>query len=334
MNETAIDPETLDFTPVSADERDAEQIVRPSTRYWPEVWKRLFRNKLAIFCLGIILVMILLAVFAPLFSPYNYDAADLLAGKQKPSAEHIFGTDKTGRDMWTRVWIGARASLLIGFLGALAPFLIGTVIGAVSGWCGGWVDMVIMRIVDIMLCIPSMIYLILLLILMGGSVQSMVIAMAISNWMGSARSFRGRVMQFKNREFTLAARLQGASAGRIVFRHILPNILGNIAVGLSGSVPGAIFMEAGMSYIGLGITPPRTSLGQLSTEGINSFLIPSQFHLFLYPAIVISLMIFAFFMFGNCLRDALDPRLRDEEYNARRMRRLRRAMRRGKAVTD
>lgn len=334
MNDPVMNPEMLDFTPVSASERDAEQIVRPSTRYWPEVWKRLFRNKLAVFCLIIIALMILLAIFAPIISPYGYDTADLMSGKLKPSTQHFFGTDKSGRDMWTRVWVGARASLLIGFLGALTPFLIGTVIGAVAGWYGGWIDMVIMRIVDIMLCIPTMIYLILLLILLGGSVQSMVIAMAISNWMGSARSFRGRVMQFKNREFTLAARVQGASAGRIVFRHILPNILGNIAVGLSSSVPGAIFMEAGMSYIGLGVTPPRTSLGQLSTEGINSFLIPSQFHLFLYPAIVISLMIFSFFMFGNCLRDALDPRLRDEEYDARRMRKLRREMRRRKAVTD
>lgn len=317
----------LDFTPVDPGLRDADQIVRPSTRYWPEVWKRLFKNRLADVCLAIILLMLALAVFAPMLSPYDYDAADLLHTSVKPCAEHLFGTDTTGRDMWARVWVGARASLLIGFLGALAPFLIGTFIGAVSGWCGGWVDMAIMRVCDVMLCIPSMIYMILILILMGGSIQALVIAMAMSNWMGSARSFRGRIIQFKNREFTLAARLQGAGGLRIVFRHILPNILGNIAVSLCGSVPGAIFMEAGMSYIGLGVTPPRTSLGQLSTTGINSFLIPSQFHLFLYPAVVISVMIFAFFMFGNCLRDALDPRLRDEEYNARRLRRLRRQMR-------
>lgn len=319
--------ETLDFTPVDPSLRDVDQIVRPSARYWPEVWKRLFRNKLADVCLGIIVLMLLLAVFAPMLSPYNYDAADLLHTNVKPCAEHLFGTDTTGRDMWTRVWVGARASLLIGFLGALAPFLIGTFIGGISGWCGGKVDMVIMRICDVMLCIPSMIYMILILMVMGGSVQAMVVAMAIAGWMGSARSFRGRIIQFKNREFTLAARLQGAGGLRIVFRHILPNILGNIAVSLCGSVPGAIFMEAGMSYIGLGVTPPRTSLGQLSTTGVNSFLIPSQFHLFLWPALVISVMIFAFFMFGNCLRDALDPRLRDEEFNARRLRRLRRQLR-------
>ncbi|MCD7884407.1 MAG: ABC transporter permease [Lachnospiraceae bacterium] len=315
---------TFDFTPVDDSRRDSEQIVRPSVRYWPEVWKRLLRNRLADVCIVIILIMILLAIFAPILSPYSYTATDLLHTNLKPSLEHLFGTDVTGRDMWTRVWVGARASLVIGFLGALAPFILGTVIGAIAGWCGGWVDMAIMRICDIMLCIPSLIYLILLIIVMGGSVRSLIIAMALSGWMGSARSFRGRVLQFKNREFTLAAKVQGAGAGRIIFRHILPNILGNIVVGLSSSIPGAIFTEAGMAYIGLGVTPPGVSLGQLSTDGVSYFLIPSKFHLFLWPSVVITVMIFAFFMLGNCIRDALDPRLRDEEYNARRLRKLKR----------
>ena len=314
--------------------RNADQIVRPSVRYWPEVFKRLMRNRMANLCLILIGIIVLLAIFAPIFSNYEFDATSLRDRNLKPSWEHPFGTDSTGRDMWTRVWVGARVSLVIGFLGALAPFILGTVIGAISGWCGGWVDMVIMRICDILMCIPSMIYLILILMVMGGNVQSMVIAMAISGWMGSARGFRGRILQFKNREFTLAAKAQGAKAGRIIFRHILPNILGNIAVGLSSSIPGAIFMEASMSYIGLGVTPPMTSLGQLSTDGIDFFLIASKFHLFLYPSLVISVMIFAFFMFGNCIRDALDPRLRDEEYNARRLRRIRRELRKTKRAVS
>lgn len=314
--------------------RNADQIVRPSVRYWPEVFKRLMRNRMANVCMFLIGVIILLAIFAPMLSDYKFDATSLRDRNVKPCWEHPFGTDSTGRDMWTRVWVGARTSLIIGFLGALAPFILGTVIGAISGWCGGWVDMAIMRICDIMLCIPSMIYLILILMVMGGSIQSMVVAMAISGWMGSARSFRGRILQFKNREFTLAAKAQGATAGRIIFRHILPNILGNIAVGLSSAVPGAIFMEAGMSYIGLGVTPPMTSLGQLSTDGIDYFMVASKFHLFLFPALVISIMIFAFIMFGNSIRDALDPRLRDEEYNARRMRRIKRELRRNKRAVN
>ncbi len=322
----------LDFTPVGESERDVEQIVRPSTRYWPEVWKRLLHNRVALVCSAILLIIIAFAVIAPMVSPYEYDVTDLMGRNISPNQEHLFGTDSSGRDMWTRVWMGARSSLLIGLLGALAPFVVGTVMGAVSGWCGGWVDMIIMRICDVMLCIPSMIYMILILMVMGGNVKSLVIAMAISGWMGSARSFRGRILQFKNREFTLAARAQGASAARIIFRHILPNILGNLVVGISSAIPAAIFMEAGMAYIGLGVTPPSISLGQLSSESVSFFLIPSKFYLFLYPSLVITLLIFALFMLGNRLRDALDPKLRDEEYNARRLRKLKRRLRTGKEV--
>lgn len=324
--------EDLDFTPVAEDARDAEQIVRPSTRYWPEVWKRFFRNPKAVVCLAILVLIVLLSIFAPIASPYECDATNLMARNRAPEAGHLFGTDGSGRDMWTRVWTGARASLLIGLFGALAPFVLGTILGAIAGWCGGWVDMAIMRVCDVMLCIPSMIYMILILMVMGGNVKSLVVAMAIAGWMGSARSFRGRILQFKNREFALAARALGASAPRVVFRHILPNILGNMAVSISSAIPGAIFMEAGMSYIGLGVTPPAVSLGQLSSESVSFFLVPSKFYLFLYPSLVISILIFALFMLGNCLRDALDPRLRDAEYNARRLRRLKRSMRRNGEV--
>ena len=323
----------FDFEPVP-DRSAIVDHIRPSMRYWPEVGKRLLKNKVAMFAVFLLLAIILMAIFGPILSPYEYDKTSLMSAKKPPSWQHLFGTDKVGRDIFTRVCMGTRTSLLIGTIGALIPYLLGMTIGAISGWFGGKVDMFIMRVVDIMLCIPSMIYMILILVVLGGSPTSLIIALAISGWMGSARGFRGRILQFKNREFVLAATTLGANPVRIVIRHILPNILGNIAVGLSSSVPGAIFMEAGMSYIGLGVTPPMTSLGQLSTDGIDFFLIASKFHLFLYPALVISIMIFAFFMFGNCIRDALDPRLRDEEYNARRMRRIKRELRRNKrAVT-
>ena len=238
--------------------------------------------------------------------------------KQGPSAAHWFGTDNTGRDVFTRVWKGTRTSLVIGVLGALLPYMIGMTVGAVSGWVGGKVDMVLMRMVDIMLCIPSMIYMILILMVMGGNAFSLIVSLAISGWMGSARAFRGRILQFKNREFVLAARTLGATPVRIIFRYILPNILGNMAVGLCSSIPGAIFAEAGMSYIGLGITPPATSLGQLATDGMKVFM--TQFHVFIFPSLVIFLIIFALYMFGNALRDALDPRLRDEDFVIRRFR--------------
>lgn len=311
-----------DFQPLG-ENAHFEEKMRPSTRYWPEVWRRLLHNRVAVLCLVLLGLIVLMAILAPIFSPYEYDVAVLADAKQGPSAAHWFGTDKTGRDLFTRVWMGTRVSLLIGLVGALIPYVIGIVIGAISGWFGGKVDMILMRLVDIMICIPSMIYMILVLVVLGGGPKSLIIALAIAGWMGSARSFRGRVLQFKNREFVLAAQVLGARPGRIVFRHILPNILGNMAVGLCSAIPGAIFAEASMSFIGLGINPPQTSLGQLCTDGTKVLL--TQLHCFIFPAIVISLIIFCLYMFGNCLRDALDPRLKDEEYLARKYRRRKRA---------
>ncbi len=316
-----------DFEAVGDAERDSEALVRPSSRYWPEVGRRLIRSRMAVLCISVLAAVILLAVLVPVFSPYSYDMTSLTEAKQTPSLRHLFGTDSVGRDMFTRVWMGARTSLVIGFLGALLPYLIGMAVGAVSGWAGGRVDMVIMRIVDIMICIPSMIYMILVLVVLGGSPSSLIIALAVSGWMGSARSFRGRILQFKNREFVLAARTLGAGPARIILHHILPNILGNMAVGLCSSIPGAIFAEAGMSYIGLGISPPMTSLGQLSSDGVQVFM--TEFHRFLYPSLVICIIIFALYMFGNCLRDALDPRLKDEDHLARIYRKQRK---RGKSA--
>ena len=318
--------ETLDFTPLTQQEQSAiEQKQRPSTRYWPEVWRRLMHNPMAVSCIILMLVIILMAIWVPILSPYGFDATSLTERKLRPSAAHWFGTDSTGRDIFTRVFMGARTSLVIGLLGALLPYVLGMIIGAVAGWVGGKVDMCIMRIVDIMLCIPSMIYMILVLLVMGGNAASLIVALALSGWMGSARSFRGRILQFKNREFVLAARTLGATPGRIIFRYILPNILGNMAVGLCSAIPGAIFAEASMSYIGLGINPPATSLGQLATEGMKSFM--TQFYVFFFPSLLIFLIIFALYMFGNALRDALDPRLRDEDDVIRRYRRRKRRRR-------
>ena len=299
-----------EFTPVEEGALDAEQIVRPSESYWKGVWRRVSHDKVAIFCVVLLAAIILLAIFAPMLSPYDYDQTDLSACDLEPCAEHWFGTDSTGRDLWTRVWVGARVSLAVGFLGAILPFAIGVVVGSIAGWFGGWVDMVIMRIIDVGLCIPQMIYVILILVYCGGGAGAIVLALAVMNWMGPARAYRGRVMQFKNREFSLAAQTLGASPARVVFRHILPNILGNMVVSLTASVPQAIFMEASLAYIGLGVNPPMTSLGQLSTDGVAVYR--THFYQFIIPSIVISLIILAFYLLGNSLRDALDPQLRDE----------------------
>lgn len=321
-----------EFVPVDRSRLDTDQIVRPSVSYWQGVWRRLKEDKLAIFCFSLLVILILLSIFAPIFSPYQYDKTSLLEGNLKPSSDHWFGTDTAGRDMWTRVWVGARVSLAVGFIGAILPFMIGMFIGSVAGWFGGWVDMVIMRIIDIGMCIPSMIYVILILVYFGGGAQAIIIALAVMNWMGPARGYRGRILQFKNREFTLAAQTLGASPMRVIYRHILPNILGNIVVSLTSFVPGAIFMEASLAFIGLGIAPPMTSLGQLASDGAGMYR--TQFYQFAIPSLVISLIIFSFFMLGNCLRDALDPQLRDEMSTSalRRRRKEMKAKRKGAAA--
>jgi oligopeptide transport system permease protein len=273
---------------------------------------------MAIFCFALLAALILLAIFAPVFSPYQYDRTSLMEGNLSPSLTHLFGTVSVGRDLWTRVWVGARVSLAVGFIGAILPFLIGMFIGSVAGWFGGWVDMVIMRIIDIGMCIPSMISVILILVYFGGGAKAIIIALAVMNWMGPARGYRGRILQFKNREFTLAAQTLGASPMRIIYRHILPNILGNIVVSLTSFVPSAIFMEASLAFIGLGIAPPMTSLGQLASDGAGMYR--TYFYQFAIPSLVISLIIFSFFMLGNCMRDALDPQLRDEMSRSMRKR--------------
>jgi oligopeptide transport system permease protein len=306
------------FRPVDRSKLDQEQIVRPSVSYWQGVWRRLREDKMAIFCFALLAALILLAIFAPVFSPYQYDRTSLMEGNLSPSLTHLFGTDSVGRDLWTRVWVGARVSLAVGFIGAILPFLIGMFIGSVAGWFGGWVDMVIMRIIDIGMCIPSMIYVILILVYFGGGAKAIIIALAVMNWMGPARGYRGRILQFKNREFTLAAQTLGASPMRIIYRHILPNILGNIVVSLTSFVPSAIFMEASLAFIGLGIAPPMTSLGQLASDGAGMYR--TYFYQFAIPSLVISLIIFSFFMLGNCMRDALDPQLRDEMSRSMRKR--------------
>lgn len=305
-----------DFSPADKSKYVQHELVRPSVRYWSDVWRRLKESKLAMFCLGSIFILMLIAIFAPMFSPYAFDQTNFAKSNLKPNSEHWFGTDELGRDLWTRIWTGARVSFIVGFIGAILPFIIGMLVGGIAGWFGGWVDMVSMRIIDIGLCIPPMIYIVLLIIYFGGGVWSIILALALMGWMDAARTFRGRVLQFKNREFALAAKTLGASTSRIIYRHIMPNILGAMVVSLSASIPAAIFVEAGLSFIGLGVAPPATSLGQLAADGVEKYR--TQFYQFLIPSVVISYIIFVFFMFGNTLRDALDPKLRNETKAFRR----------------
>lgn len=298
------------FQPVTTGLGEAEAIVRPSTTYWQDAWRRLKQNKGAMGGLIIIILLTIMAIIGPWISPYTYDAQQLTAEgtNRLPDATHWFGTDDLGRDLFTRVWYGARISLLIGFVTALVEFLIGVTYGGISGYLGGWVDEIMMRVVEILSAVPFLLYVVLLMVLMEPGLKTILIALGAVYWLQMARLVRGQVLALKEQEYVLAARALGASPWRIIFRHLIPNSMGPILVYTTLAIPEAIFAEAWLSFLGLGVSAPIASWGSLTSDGIASIR-QYPFQLF-FPAFFISLTILAFNLFGDGMRDALDPRLR------------------------
>ena len=298
-----------DFTPLSPDELTGEEMARPETTYFKDVWRNLKKRKTAIASLIVLGLLVVMVLVGPMMNEYNYYSNDYSAANQPPSPAHWFGTDTLGRDLWTRVWVGGRVSLLIAILATIIPYAIGMMIGGISGYFGGKVDMFIMRLIDVLMGIPSLIYDILLIMVLGsGSISTLVLAFTITGWLGSARTTRGLVLQLKEREFVMASTTLGASPMRIILRHLLPNTLGIIVVGMTMTIPSVIFAEAFLSFIGLGITPPNPSWGQLIKEASEVF---KQYpYRFIIPCIFVGLTMLCFNLLGDGLRDALDPRLR------------------------
>lgn len=301
-------PDEAFYAPAPQSAGDAQKITRPSITYWADVKRRLLKNPVAMAGLAAILVIALFAIFAPMLSPYTYEYQDLTQLNLAPCREHPFGTDSLGRDLWVRVWVGARVSLAVGLFGAIIPSLIGIIIGGVSGYFGGVIDMIIMRLIDILVCIPNLIYIILIMLWIGSGPVALITAFALTGWMGMARSVRGLVMQYKEREYVLASRALGASSWSLIFDHLVPNTLGIVVVSITMAVPSSIFQEAYLSFVGLGIAPPIPSWGQLANSGITFFRVYP--HQLLIPAALISITMLSFNLFGDGLRDALDPRLR------------------------
>ncbi len=296
-----------DFTPLRADAVAAGP-VRPPTTYWQDAWRRLRGNRLAMAGLVVIVFIALLAAFGPLFSPYSYSDQVLADANQPPSGAHWFGTDNLGRDLLTRVLYGARISLSIGIVASLLNLTIGVVYGGIAGYCGGRTDSVMMRIVDIMYGIPLLLYVILLMVVLKPGLTNIFIALGMVYWLGMARIVRGQILAIKQQEYVLAARLVGAGSWRIILRHLVPNSMGPIIVTMTLSIPEAIFTEAFLSFIGLGVSAPMASWGVLASEslaGLRSY--PFQLA---YPALAISITMLAFNFLGDGLRDALDPRMR------------------------
>jgi len=287
---------------------DAERIVRPCLTYWQDAWIRLRKNKVAMLALCIITFYVVMSIVGPSLVAFDFKGIDEARMDQAPSALHWFGTDTLGRDLWARVWVGARVSLAIGFLAASLNALIGVCVGGVAGHFGGRTDMVIMRFIDVVSGIPYLIVAILVMVALGEGISPLIIAMIIIGWVGSARLVRGQVLQLKNQEYVLAARKLGASDARIIFRHLIPNTSGLILTNLTMAVPYAIFTEAFLSYIGLGVQPPNASWGLLARYGAQNFRF-APWQLFI-PSFFICTTMLSLYLLGDGLRDALDPKLR------------------------
>lgn len=299
------------FAKVGKNTERMEAVSRPSLTYWQDAWRRLKKNKLAFTGLIIICLYVAMAIFAPMLSPYAYDAQDVQARSQGMSAQHWFGADNLGRDLFTRIWMGARVSLAIGFLATIVNTLLGCALGGICGFLGGKFDLIFMRIVEVLYGIPSLIVTMLVMAVLGPGIQSLIIAMCIVGWIGTCRFVRGEMLKLKNSDYVSAARVLGVSRGSIIFRHILPNILGLIITNLTLAIPNAIFQEAFLSYIGIGISPPAASWGVLAKEGVK-YLRAFPHQLFV-PAFFICTTMLALNLLGDGLRDAFDPKLRGTE---------------------
>jgi oligopeptide transport system permease protein len=297
------------FEPAEVDRQEGERIAGPSVGFWKDSWRRLKKNRGAVISLAVVLLLFAMAfVIGPLISPQSPYGQDMTRRYLGPTSEFWFGTDKFGRDMWTRVWAGTRVSLYIGLLAAALDIFVGVVYGAISGFLGGRPDDVMQRVIEILNGIPYLIVAILAMIIFEPGILTISIALGIAGWTFMARIVRGRMLQLKNQEFALASRSLGASGFRLIWKHLIPNSLGLIVINLMFTIPAAIFAEAFLSFIGLGIQVPEASLGSLISDGAGEL----RFHPYLlwFPSVIFCLLMICFNLLGDGLRDALDPKMR------------------------
>lgn len=343
-NPLSLQLKTEDFAPASADEKESLVVMRESVNFWRDGLRRLRKNKIAMVSLFVIVLILIFAYVLPSFWPYGYAeqirGSENLAPFQYSEEElariangesvfpHICGTDKLGRDFAVRLMMGTRISLSVGLLCSALVLLIGATYGAISGFVGGWVDIIMMRITDILYTIPDILLIILLafalnerldalatqpgfgwLQTLGSNLVSIFIVFALLYWVGMARIVRSQVLVLKEAEYVTAARALGAGNGRIIKKHLLTNCIGTLIVTTTLQIPSAIFTESYLSFLGLGVAKPMPSLGSLATDavkGMNTYP-----HLLILPAVMISVTILVFNLFGDGLRDAFDPKLKN-----------------------
>lgn len=306
--DTNVSSTKINFQPVSKEVKKNSVTTRPSVTYWQDAWRRFKKNKMAMVSLGIIGFVVLLSIIGPYLTKFDYATNDLINANTAPDGVHWFGTDNLGRDVFVRVMYGARISLSVGFVAAIINLTVGVLYGGIAGYYGGNVDNVMMRIIDVLYSIPMMLYVILLMVVLGKGLINVFITLGIIYWVGMARIVRGQVLSLKEQEFVLAAKALGASKGRIILKHLIPNCMGSIIVTLTLSIPNAVFTEAFLSFIGLGVSAPMSSLGTLCNDALATYR-NYPYQLFI-PAMAICITMVAFNLLGDGLRDALDPQMR------------------------
>lgn len=338
MGQTSKIPKEL-FDLAKERESLAEGLTGESATYWSGVRKRFAKNKGALAGLYLLLLLLLFAIIGPFFNSHGYDEQDLMRANLPPKIpvlENIswlpfdgmdirgvdqyeakgidgrfwFGTDELGRDIWTRVWEGTRVSLYIAILATLLDLVIGVTYGSISAYYGGRVDNIMQRFIEVLVGIPQLIIIILLILIMKPGILTITIAMGFAGWVGMARIVRGNILKLKEQEFVLASRTLGSKDKRLIFRHLLPNTLGPIIITVTFSIPGAVFTEAFLSFIGLGLQPPIASLGTLVNDGFKYMRIYP--HQMVISSVVISFIMISFNLIGDGMRDALDPKMRSK----------------------
>jgi peptide/nickel transport system permease protein len=274
-----------------------------------ESWVLLWRNRLAISGLALVLGLFAVALLARWLTPYDPDFIDLKQVLMAPSPAHLLGTDTLGRDVLSRIIFGARVSLLVGFVAVGIATLIGVLVGALAGYYGGVLDQILMRLVDLMLCFPTIFLILAVIAVLGPSIWNIMAVIGLTSWMGVARLVRAEFLSLREREFVVAARALGASDARLIWRHLLPNALTPVMVSATLGVAGAILVESSLSFLGLGVQPPTPSWGNMLTMGKDNIEI--AWWLSVFPGLAILVTVMSYNLLGEGIREAIDPRLRD-----------------------
>lgn len=297
------------FRKVGIDISTGETMARPRMGYWQDAWRRLKTNKVAMIAIVILTTIMIMTVIGPHINGFKYSDIDASKINVKPNTEHWFGTDELGRDVFSRVWQAGRVSIIIGIFGAFISTIVGCIYGAIAAYHGGRIDNIMMRVVEVLTSIPYLIVVILISIATDSrSLGTLLLSLTLTGWCGMARLVRGQMLQIKQQEYIMAAEALGVSPWKIITKHLIPNSLGIVIVAITFDIPGYIFAETFLSYIGLGIQPPSTSWGALASAAQQNFIFYP--HQLFFPSLMIALTMLSFTLLGDGLRDALDPKLR------------------------